>query len=596
MVTNKLLQQMIGLTLAVLLLTGCSGAPTEPTLEATPIQLTATPIPPTTTPIPPTATTVPTATAEAQSGLQPLSSAECSDLADAMSQTLGIPGETTKAPFQDHVSQRTGTGCQTTITGTGLDFENVQVVENALRSMIQAQGWYEDFRYGGGGPTGELTGFRQANKLCRLLVGWEPSKDVDCPSDQPIFMCEIPPEQKLYTISLNCVQDTTAAITQLDLEPTRIQFAPGAISAQVENNLTVGGVDRYVLSATAGQEMTLNFSVTSAVVSAEMSTILNIWGADGMLLGSGYVDTTGRVGELPSTQDYYIDVISVAQAPVDYVLEVIIPPAASQPEPEPKHIQFALGAISAQVQGSLTAGGIDRYVLTAMAGQEMTVNLSDSSTGVNAILVIWGVDGTVLISDHADATTWVGELPFTEDYYIDVKSVAQAPVVYVLEVIISPATSGPRKVPPTFQPVLARLESTGVPLMLPSDFPIEEGLPSIHPYVYTVEPGEYEISLDFGSDCQGAGACHYGSLTGKKVDSNEPVGTRNFGFDAERAQKVTLTNDIEGYFIESVCGASCDDAQVFWIYNGFQYMVGVKGGRQSDVLNLANATIINSIR
>jgi hypothetical protein len=121
---------------------------------------------------------------------------------------------------------------------------------------------------------------------------------------------------------------------------------------------------------------------------------------------------------------------------------------------EPTRIQFAPGAISAQVQGGLAAGRVDRYVLSAMAGQEMTVNLSDSSVGVNAILVIWGADGTVLMSDHADATTWVGTLPSTQDYYIDVRSVAQAPVDYVLEVIIPPATSGSRKVPPTFQPVL----------------------------------------------------------------------------------------------------------------------------------------------
>jgi len=134
----------------------------------------------------------------------------------------------------------------------------------------------------------------------------------------------------------------------LELEPTRIQFAPDAISAQVESSLTVGGVDRYVLTATAGQEMTLNFSVTSAADSAEVSTALNVWGADGTLLRSGYVDTTGRVGELPSTQDYYIDVISMAQTPVDYKLEVIIPPAAPQPEPEPARIQFAPGAISAR--------------------------------------------------------------------------------------------------------------------------------------------------------------------------------------------------------------------------------------------------------
>ena len=433
MVTDKLLQQMIGSVLAVLLLTGCGGAPTEPTLEATPIPPAAIPTPTTATA---TATAVPAATAEDPSGLQPLSAAECSDLADAMSQTLGIPGETAEAPFQDHVSQRMGTGCQTTITGTGLDFESVQVVQNALRRMIQAQGWYEDFRYGGGGPTGELTGFRQANKLCRLSVGWEPSQDANCPSDQPIQACELSPEQKLYTVSLNCVQDTSAAITQLELEPQRIQFAPGAISAQVQGSLTVGGVDRYVLTAAAGQEMTLNFSVTSAVDSVEMSTILNIWGADGTLLRSGYVDTTGQVGELPSTQDYYIDVISVVQDTVDYTMEVIIPSTAPEPEPEAKRIQFAPGAISAQVQGSLAAGRSDRYVLSAMAGQEMAVNLSDSSAGLNAILIIWGADGTVLISDHADATTWVGELPSTQDYYIAVKSVVQAPVDYVLEVII----------------------------------------------------------------------------------------------------------------------------------------------------------------
>jgi len=183
--------------------------------------------------------------------------------------------------------------------------------------------------------------------------------------------------------------------------------------------------------------MTVNLSDSSAGVNA----ILVIWGADGTVLISDHADATTWVGELPFTEDYYIAVKSVAQAPVDYRLEVIIPPAASQPEPEPARIQFASGAISTQVQGSLAAGRSDRYVLSATAGQEMTVNLSDSSAGVNAILVIWGADGTVLISDHADATIWVGRLPSTQDYYIHVRSVAQDSVDYTLEVMIPPATA-----------------------------------------------------------------------------------------------------------------------------------------------------------
>jgi hypothetical protein len=225
--------------------------------------------------------------------------------------------------------------------------------------------------------------------------------------------------------------------SQPEPEPTRIRFAPGAISTQVQGRLAAGRSDRYVLSAMAGQEMTVNLSDSSAGVNA----ILIIWGADGTVLISDHADATMWVGQLPSTQDYYIHVRSVAQAPVDYTLEVIIPPDASQPEPEPTRIQFAPGAISTQVQGRLAAGRSDRYVLSAMAGQEMTVNLSDASAGVNAILIIWGADGTVLISDHAGATIWAGQLPSTQDYYISVRSVPQDSVDYTLEVMIPPATA-----------------------------------------------------------------------------------------------------------------------------------------------------------
>ena len=125
----------------------------------------------------------------------------------------------------------------------------------------------------------------------------------------------------------------------------------------------------------------------------------------------------------------------------------------------------------------------------------------------------------------------------------------------------STAASGlPREIPPEFQPIMQALVLTGVPPVLPPEFPVDEGLPPIHPYLYTMDSGEYELSLDYGADCQGAGACHYGSLTGKKVDSDVPVGTRTFPFEAERAQPVTLASGIEGYFIEAVCGANCNDA------------------------------------
>jgi hypothetical protein len=276
------------------------------------------------------------------------------------------------------------------------------------------------------------------------------------------------------------------------------------------------------------------------------------------------------------------------------------PMDAALPKTEPARIQFTAGTTSAQVTGRLDPGGLHPYMLNAAAGQEMTVNLA---TAGGAILSIWGADGTVLISDHADASTWTGVLPLTQDYYIDVidgRSGAQSPIDYTLEVIIPPTpgpghAAGPEPLPVDVPVGFETLFGLGEPLMLPAEFPVGEGLPAVHPYVITAEPGEYEVSLDFGPDCRGAGACHYGSLAGKRVDSDVPVGTRTFPFDVEQAQPVTLARGIQGYFVEAVCMANCNDAQVFWLYNGYQYVLGLKGGAQADAVGLANAAIENSI-
>jgi hypothetical protein len=52
--SKRLLQQAFGLTLGMLLLAGCGGAPVAPTSTSTP-----TPVPPTETPVPPTETPMP---------------------------------------------------------------------------------------------------------------------------------------------------------------------------------------------------------------------------------------------------------------------------------------------------------------------------------------------------------------------------------------------------------------------------------------------------------------------------------------------------------------------------------------------------------
>jgi hypothetical protein len=64
----------------------------------------------------------------------------------------------------------------------------------------------------------------------------------------------------------------------------------------------------------------------------------------------------------------------------------------------------------------------------------MTIDTTTTSGAV--ILIIYGADGDVLISDHAGATTWTGVLPTTQDYFIDVRSVGSVTAHYSLKATV----------------------------------------------------------------------------------------------------------------------------------------------------------------
>lgn len=144
--------------------------------------------------------------AAGEAAFVPLDADACAELADSMSEELGVEVVTEEVEFEDYIAGGTGTGCQTTATGTGLDFESFSAVADQLKTMLTDAGWTEDMNYLADGPTGTATGLKNDGGLCLLSVNWEPSEDADCPPDQPISACQLEPEQKIYTILLNCAQ------------------------------------------------------------------------------------------------------------------------------------------------------------------------------------------------------------------------------------------------------------------------------------------------------------------------------------------------------------------------------------------------------
>ncbi|KAA3656833.1 MAG: hypothetical protein DWQ04_29960 [Chloroflexi bacterium] len=126
--------------------------------------------------------------------------------------------------------------------------------------------------------------------------------------------------------------------------------------------------------------------------------------------GCGIICVTPTVG----------DVIKDDEQPSVTNTAVSQPPTATntpQP-PQPIQIEFAPGATGASVPGSVVQGTTQRYILRAMAGQQMNVQLTGDLADL--ALAVIGQGGSVFQSQMSGLTNWQGNLPATQDYYLDV--------------------------------------------------------------------------------------------------------------------------------------------------------------------------------
>jgi heat shock protein HslJ len=236
----------------------------------------------------------------------------------------------------------------------------------------------------------------------------------------------------------------TPGAAQATPVPKLIVFETGKTSAAYNGHLDASGSDLYVLRALQGQTLTADLSFS------EGQGILAVWGADGTVLMSDHSESTHFEGVLPSTQDYYIQVEGRPDGMTDYSLKVNITPLeAGELTQTPQRIRFETGKTSATVTGHMAASDSDLYVLRALKGQTMTAELS--FTRGHAILVVWGADGSVLMSDHAGESSFQGVLPSTQDYYIQVEGLPDEGTDYSLKVTIPPLVSTPPMV--TYQTI-----------------------------------------------------------------------------------------------------------------------------------------------
>ena len=150
--------------------------------------------------------TAQTAESTTSGSLRPIASADCETLRAALAQQLAAEITQADAPFNDPITGKSGTACHLTAKGTGQDFGSFVEVADKIRALLIEQGWTEDQSYLADGPTGTGSGFHKDGALAMMIVEWSPAPEVQCPADQPISACEVPPAQQIFDISLSLAQ------------------------------------------------------------------------------------------------------------------------------------------------------------------------------------------------------------------------------------------------------------------------------------------------------------------------------------------------------------------------------------------------------
>ena len=216
--------------------------------------------------------------------------------------------------------------------------------------------------------------------------------------------------------------------------PSRLFFAPNTDVITRTGVLNFGGANRFVIKL--GQND--NFSVS--VDSGNNNVILIIWGADGTVLISDHADASSWSGITPSTQDYYIDVRAIDGTSANYTLSVYARPIQSgPPTPSIKRITFPPGTFSTTVVGQVSAGRTNEYVLKANAGQQMLVSVVPTMPNAqDVVLSVVGADGTVLLSSMPGASSFSGDLPSSQDYFLRLTGSSQTNTIFRLTVTVEP--------------------------------------------------------------------------------------------------------------------------------------------------------------
>ena len=265
-----------------------------------------------------------------------------------------------------------------------------------------------------------------------VLISSSPTPEVQAPQDMPtivLFSSPTPVLQILDTPTLDLSTATPLLLaTAINIpsntpalspgSPGEIVFQEGETAAVLKGTISPGQVITYTVQAIRAQPMILN------VESPGWDVTLGVIAPDGGRLFDEVVGWTSYQIQLPQTGTYTIKLFGGATTE-DYVLTTKIGKLVNFPNTYQTSITL---------YGQTNLGYVHTYGFRCTAGQLMTVSLNVDSS--RAYLSVFGIQGSTLVSQWDRATTWIGTLPTTQEYVVEVIPRDGGLVTYILTVTI----------------------------------------------------------------------------------------------------------------------------------------------------------------
>lgn len=136
---------------------------------------------------------------------------------------------------------------------------------------------------------------------------------------------------------------------------------------------------------------------------------------------------------------------------------------------------------------------------------------------------------------------------------------------------------------PVFKPILPKLKKNSqIRILLPNYIPGLEGESPLYAIIEAATKKQYDIILGFSPDCNGGSACRFGMISAEAINKTTPRLT---------GKAISLAKGMTAYFVDAKCGANCSDSTLTWRQKGVQYTIGLKAGKQKDLVEMAKSVI-----